>query len=592
IPKILLAGTPSVGGNLNEYRLYNIERSLKSLPFLQIELSECLRIGHLPYESHFLKDFPVSLSGLSEHKAIILIDIPCWVFTKKDQDNLLAYVKQGGNLIFAGDHARGYKGTKLAELFPLDFDYTKEVKGYTGRIMKDKSSWLKPAIFDKNNPIIRGLPTDIPSIVVHKSKVKEGNLILTAGDYPLLAEKDYGKGKVISFPISLTDMVVPASGRPDRYVKYNFRDDKLMNWSFYDELWRNIILYSLNKMPSVDFSRITPPDELITYPASIKLPVEVTNFSNTPQKGSLFFTLYKNKKEIRKEDIKYSLSPGEKKETVFKIESGYPRGKYSYRIDIKNEKGNVLSWLDDSFSTIPKTFLQVELPIIPVFGKNSSVDLTIAPFNLNKENKYYIKTSLFDFKGRKVLQLSPVEVIFPEAFHQKSKEIKQNLPIGNLMKGDYQIAIELSENEKGIDMVKKSITLVPSLAEEDIYPNIIFTPGTADKGKTVENIKLAKDIGFNGIQQYSWAHYRKAARQTHLCRMSLYAMEQAQKLGMSFCPYSSYSQKSWNRWEPLGNACFNTPEDIRFKGADLEDINDYLFVYGKSPRQIACYTAD
>ncbi len=584
--KILITG--GIDGNLRNYHLYNIGRSLKFLPSLQLEISECLSRMYPRYETHFLKGFPVSLTGLSAYKAIILIDIPSWVFTERDQNNLLSYVKEGGNLILVGDHARGYKGTRFAETIPLEFDYTKEVKGYSGRILKDKSAWLRPIIVDKNNPIIRGLPLNIPKIVVHKSKIKQGKLILNCGDYPLLAKRDYGKGKIISFPISLTDKVVPASYRPPD-VKYDFWNDKLINWSFYGELWRNIILYSLNKMPSVDFSQVTPPEKIITYPASIKLSAEITNFSNISQEGSISFTLYKNKKEVRKEDTKYSLSPKEKKKMAFKVELGYPRGDYSYNIDIKNRKGNILSYLDGTFSALPRTYLKAELPIIPVFGRGSSMNLSITSFNLNKKNQYQIKTSLFDFRGKRIEELSPVEVIPPKELYSSSKEIKQNLPLGNLMKGNYQIEIELLENEKEIDIVKKDIFLVPSLEEEDLYPNIIYGIATTDKEQTLKDTRKKKEMGFNGIQIYNWSRYKRGSRDYNSARVGFYAFQEAQRLGMLFCPHSSYGQRSWNRW---WRGCPNTIISKEVEKKDIEDIEDYLSLYESSPKHFATYVAD
>lgn len=580
-PIVLLAGCPFPTDNLNEYRLYNVENSLKkSLPFLQIKIAECLTGNS--NKSHFLKGFPLELSSLSYYAAIILIDIPAWALTNV-QDNLISYVKNGGTLIFVGDHARGYKETKLRELIPLEFDYTSEVEGHKGTILKDKSSFRHPQVVDKNHFIIRGLPVDIPEIVVHQSSVKKGgHVIVTAGDLPLLAEWKYGEGQVISFPISLTDQVIPASWKPDGDVPYKFWDDKLIKWDFYDEFWRNMILYSINKSPRVDFSGLTTPGKTITYPNSIDITLQITNFSTSARNGSICFSLYKNNIQIRKETIRYMLRPEENKVLYYKVKLDYPRGKYCYRVDIKNKKGDVITYRDGSFNSLPETYLNVAIPLIPVFGRNSKVDLTIQTCNLKEKKNYRTKTSLIDFRGDKIEELPYKEI-------NGQNETRQNLPIRNLMKGDYKIVTELQEDEKTIDVTENEIYIIPSQKEEDIYPNVILNVEIYDKEQILKDIKDAKELGFNGFQIYNWAGYKRDNHDLYSSRALFYAFQEVQKSDMIFCPHSTYGQNSWNRWY---KGCPNTIITQDIEKEDAADIKDFVLLYGQAPRYFATYVAD
>lgn len=587
--KILIVGGKQ---DLSDYRLYNVERAIKKLPF-KMDFAKCRKRwkGSRAYETHYLTNFPFLLKSFMNYGAVILIDIPGWVLPKETQKNLVSYVKEGGSLIFVGDHARGYRDSPLSSIIPLSFDYSREVKGIGGRLMRDKSSWLKGSIKDKTSPITRGISLDIPAIVVHKSKIKkDASLILTADKYPLLAVKEEGKGRVISFPISVSDKVIPGQFLPDVNTgRYDFWDNKLIKWDRYDKLWRNIIFYCMKEMPAVDFSKVTPPERIITCPASVKIDYEITNFSEINQKGILCFTLHKNGKEI-KEKRNYGLIPGGSKEEAFQIKIGYPRGEYAYQIEIKDNKKNTFSRIDGSFITLPKTYLEVGLPILKVFGKNSSVDLRIKLFNPNKEKTYQIKTSLIDFRENVVGELPPLKIA--------AEEIKQNLPIGNLMKGKYQIRVELLEGKTKLDLVKKEIHLASYIDREDFYPISIFhVYDVEDKEGSLENIKKAKEIGFNTAQLGEWTAYKRIAFRggaeypdTWTSRVIFYATEEAQKLGMAFCP--SAQPPAWTPYHSWRRECHNPVITKEMEDNAIKDMSDYLSIYGKSPRLLATHIAD
>jgi hypothetical protein len=140
---VLVAGAFDVLNLSNAY-MYRVVQSLASAPKLNVTMC---RMGILdnPYKSHFLKGFPSSKSGFAKYRAVVLIDTPAWALDKITQGNLISYVESGGTLIMVGDHARGYKDSKLSGIFPLAFDYSAETKGWARQIYL-QAGWIEASL--------------------------------------------------------------------------------------------------------------------------------------------------------------------------------------------------------------------------------------------------------------------------------------------------------------------------------------------------------------------------------------------------------------------------------------------------------------
>lgn len=582
---VLVVGAFNVFNIFDPYS-YRIVQSLAKVPDLKVSLCPMSMLEKPRYKSHYLKGFPSSVSGLANYRAVIMIDTPAWALDSSMQESLAEYVKAGGILVMAGDHARGYKGSKLAEIFPLSFDYSTEMKGWHGTVMKDKSGWLKPAVTGNASPILDSIDcAEMPNVVVHKSiPAADARVIMKAGEYPLVADRRLGKGRVISFPISVTDQVVPGADRPDGIaVGSNYWDDKITTWNFYDELWRNIVF--CNDAAAVSLAKISVPKKEVVTPAEIKIGACIVNNTSSSHTGAANFILQKDGKIFRTDTAAYTANSGKAERLDFKVNLPPVRGNYTYRIEVKDSTGKLVTWLDGDFFAHPKTWVKMDLPLIKVFRREGTVRSTVTIMNPAQADVYSIKTYLEDSAGRLVQQLPPTSI------DSTSQAIKQQMKLANLRNGEYRLVSKLVLCDHTIDLVSANIYIAPEIDKENFYPNIIYATFGAvsnDIAKSLEAVRNIREVGFNGIQFYNFGRYRKDRRDVCDFSCQCAAYEEAQKLGMVFVPFASYGNTSWNQWW-RGSMILSSDG---FDKAKEEDALAYYDAFRESPRNLAVCLAD
>jgi hypothetical protein len=581
---VLVAGAFSTYNLSNAY-IYKIVQSLEKVPDLKIDICQVVLENESKlYKGHFLKSFPTSKSGLAKYKAVIMIDIPAWALDNNAQDYITEYVKDGGTLVMVGDHARGYKGSKLAEFFPLNFDYSAEFEGWAGTIMNDKSGLLKPSVIDAGNSILRNINcSNMPNVVVHKSSpAKDTRIVMKAGDYSLIAERIFAKGRIISFPISMTEEArLVKTCWPDGFVSSNYWDDKITAWNFYDELWRNIVLYNEDP-PSISLSKINIPDKEIISPANVAMSADIVNNASTLQSGKVVFTFVKDGQVLKQVSEAYILKPGVSRSTAFKVALQPMSGSYTWRMDIKDSAGKLVTWLDGNFTAHPVTWVKLDLPPLKVFGREGRVDLAATVTGLDKSGTCSIRTLLADSQGKVIQRLSPVAV------GSAASSISQQVKLGNIKTGDYVVTCELFLGGRIVDIASENIYIAPKIDKENFYPNITYSSIGEDRNQALDIVRSAKEVGFNGIQIYNWHLYKSVNRWRYSFGNQCTAYEEAEKLGMVFNPCASSGKNSWNQW--WEGSVLLKPSD--FGKSEEEDALDYRKVFGESPRLFAAYIAD
>jgi len=157
--------------------------------------------------SERVEDFP-PVKDLLTSRFLVLSDVRGSEFTESQVKLIKSFVERGGGLLVTGGPFTywlgDFKEKGLAELLPVElteFDLKWENAG-------------KPFVRAMDSPILEGIPLASPPMVywIHKVAVKEGaQVVMRAGDDPLLVTGAYGKGKVAVF--AGTPMGLPGSGQ-------------------------------------------------------------------------------------------------------------------------------------------------------------------------------------------------------------------------------------------------------------------------------------------------------------------------------------------------------------------------------------------
>jgi uncharacterized membrane protein len=198
-------------------------------------------VEYLP--NHLAPDhFPYTMEELSQYDCVILSDIgsntlllPNQTFTKSIQtpnrlqlikdyvNNGGAFLMVGGYMSFTGIDAKTrYGQTPIKDILPVECldidDRAEHPEGIVPVTVKDHEA-------------IKGLPKEEWPHFLGYNKTKaipEGEVLVTIGDDPFIAVREYGKGRTAAF----TSDCAPHWGPPE-----------FMNWEYYDELWKGILDY-------------------------------------------------------------------------------------------------------------------------------------------------------------------------------------------------------------------------------------------------------------------------------------------------------------------------------------------------------------
>jgi len=188
----------------------------------------------------------------------------------------------GGTVVFVGNHAfGGYKGSNIARLIPVEFDYSKLTKGaahITHDILNDRAPYatLEPPV--KDSPITNGLDYSAPpQVSVYNNKVKNDSVVLLkAGSNPVLSCRKAGKGIVYSFPVCLTpnyhipydndepeyegSSVIPIKAEPP-----GERDKSIFMWSQYDSLWYGLATAAIHGEGAIAAKEKPAPQQKVSF---------------------------------------------------------------------------------------------------------------------------------------------------------------------------------------------------------------------------------------------------------------------------------------------------------------------------------------
>lgn len=176
--------------------------------------------------SQRVQDFP-SVKDLFQAKLIILSDVNGSEFTESQIKLMKSFVERGGGLLVMGGpftlgvgqlQEQGLAEILPVELAPFDLKWEKQGKPFS----KTADSALLQGVDLSRNPVVSW---------IHKVKPKEGTqVVLSAGDYPLLVGGAYGKGKVMVF--TGTPMGLPPQGQTPFW-----------EWDGWPKLMQNVATY-------------------------------------------------------------------------------------------------------------------------------------------------------------------------------------------------------------------------------------------------------------------------------------------------------------------------------------------------------------
>ena len=352
-----------------------------------------------------------------------------------------------------------------------------------------------------------------------------GTVLMRAGDHPALAIREYGKGRFVSMPIWYSYHHLRTHTFPFYNLGAGGYGDQvhLLTWSLYDDLWRQLIRWATGRLPPVDFTALEVPPPFVRYPTTAKCAFTVANFSDVPRRGAIACRLTKDGKPLSEKDLAHDLREGAEKTFRFAQELGFPRGKYEYSIVVQDEKGKPLAVRDGSFVALPKTCLQAEMPGIKVFGRGTAMRVGLK-VGLPGPVPYEVRAAVLDFRGDE-LHTGPSLALKPG---REATEL--TVAVGNLMKGDYRLRLDLVTNGKTVDRLLKRFSVAPSIYEEDLFPVVMMSGPPA---------RLA-EWGMTGLQLYNWGGFGQS---------DCSDLEQAQRLGMMAIPSTRHGDESgWNRF--------------------------------------------
>jgi len=159
------------------------------------------------------ENFPLSVESMREFDVIILSDIGAntlllhpetWLRGKR-MPNRLALLKEyvetggglamcGGYLSFSGIYASAkYFRTKVEEILPVN------LYPFDDRVETPEGTSIE--VLEPSHPILENIPTDWPDLLGFNELIlkSDAHLLVKAGDYPLLAVREFGSGRTLAW---------------------------------------------------------------------------------------------------------------------------------------------------------------------------------------------------------------------------------------------------------------------------------------------------------------------------------------------------------------------------------------------------------
>lgn len=203
-----------------------------------------MQFTHLPGHQAAV-DFPMTFDELNAYDAIILSDLGAntlllhpdtWLHGKSTPNRLKLlrdWVLQGGNLIMCGGYysfsgiygqAKYYR-TPIEEILPVSiYPFDDRVETPEGAI---------PMVTDPGHPILSGLTGTWPALLGYNELTlkPDSKLLLTVNDCPLLAVRQAGAGKTLTWASDIGPHWCP---------------DPFVEWEGYARLWVQALNWLVN----------------------------------------------------------------------------------------------------------------------------------------------------------------------------------------------------------------------------------------------------------------------------------------------------------------------------------------------------------
>ncbi len=496
--RVLMVSPPERRG------LYGIRPPLDALPFpTQITDVACVRGTYWPGENEFLKGLPASDAQWAQYALAVFIDVPGWAFGQGDGERVKRFVAAGGNVIFVGDQGRGYRKTAVGELIPLKIPYAERAeRDDEGRqFLRDRSAWTPIAIPGFKHPALRGLPRNaLPTTVVHQA-APEGSseVLVAAASFPVLAVKQNGKGWVVSMPIALstepeTDGAAPAVlTTPSREL-----DGTLTRWPFYDDMWRQLLIWLCAKPSAVFLSGfIVPEERTLSVPSSFLIEYELSSQAKAKTAVHVHIDFWRDghKIDALHSEARFELPPGQSVGRQAKVDLPPGRGRYRYAIAIQDKEKHTIDWRDGEFMALPETYMSVDLGDIRVFAQDAELQVQTLVNNI-KAPSLRVAALVRDAQGRTAIQLPPRDL---QDLSLAKIAITSKLDLTRLRPGPYTFEARLLGGPKldqALDTVVEPFSVrVRAPAQPFVVALGGLRPGAgADAARQVQ---AALDLGFN-----------------------------------------------------------------------------------------------
>jgi len=212
----------------------------------------------------------------NNYNVMVIPGLNGWTnFSRKTRDKILQRVTNGAGLVlihpFVGDET---KDNLLWDLSPL-VNVGNNTVGSSGypRVNKEAVQW-SDAIWkmEKEHFITSGLPLDaIPSknLPIYKYEVGDGEVLISAGNYPLLGVKQYGKGRVVTLAYKESGFVPQEIDPNSTGVRHDY-------WEYYYSLMAKSILWAAGKESGVAVNNVSADDNAVTFALTQKQPSDLS----------------------------------------------------------------------------------------------------------------------------------------------------------------------------------------------------------------------------------------------------------------------------------------------------------------------------
>ena len=366
------------------------------------------------------------------------------------------------------------KETKiLSEILP----FSNRLSGYRGATRPTPSRWHKK----KEHFVTTGIPFSVlPKSSYYRFKKLQGEILVSAGNDPLLSINEYKKGRVAALSY-FSRQSFPITPTVDHYeVEFDY-------WEYYYSLIAKSILWAGKKEPNLEILSLKPEGEelkrennswiirkgnIISY-SDEKPAIKIKLQCKEDIKGTVHLVI-KNKRyeTVKKHKEKLNIKKNTPKDIAFEIPEYLETGLYLADIFLKDKQDRILNWGTAHFkviSNIELTEIKTDKKYYkkPEDKKNISVTLKIN--NKERENKdVSLNVELSDALRRLIITKSLKQLLTPGI-----NRINLTLHSESLITPIHKLKIILSDNT-GILLTGTSPVYTPKEPDEGFSDYSVF----------------------------------------------------------------------------------------------------------------------